>query len=56
MAWKASASLDLICEVNLHLKEKEGRRKMSFISGMPREVNAQHNPAKAGRESHFTES
>lgn len=54
MAWKGSASFDFFCGVNLHLKEKEGKRKLSSISGMSHEVNAQHDCAKAGRESHFT--
>lgn len=44
MAWKASASFDLfICRINLNLKEKEGKRKVTFFSGMSHEMNAQHD-------------
>lgn len=44
MAWKASSSFEFIDGVNLHLTEKQGKTKVSFISGMSHEVTAQHKP------------
>lgn len=44
MVWETSASFDCIDGVNLHLKEKKGKRKVSFISGTSHEVTAQYNP------------
>lgn len=44
MVWETSASFDCIDGINLHLKEKKGKRKVSFISGTSHEVTAQYNP------------